>query len=196
VKALFLLIAVLSGAEIIHAQTDALSQFTAFQQGSSIQLSFTFKGGNTCLGTDIQRAPDSIHFTTIGSIAGICVSTDKEENYTFEDKMPLVNQQNYYRLILGQLGYSESISVHYLDYNDDVLIFPNPVTESTLLYFPNEKNELITVKIFDISGIPQSVSTTRNASISIGTIDISSGIYQVTVEQEGNVRYQKKIVVQ
>lgn len=148
------------------------------------------------MGTDIQRSSDSIHFTTIGTITGICGSTDKDETYTFEDEMPLLNQSNYYRLILGQLGYSEFISVHYVDYENGILLFPNPLTESTMLYFPNDKKELFTIKIYDISGILQSVSETRDASVLIGTKNFSRGIYLVTLEQEGNVRYQEKMVVQ
>ncbi|MEO6167307.1 MAG: T9SS type A sorting domain-containing protein [Chitinophagales bacterium] len=195
-KPLYLLIVALLLYSNLFAQSGILKVFTGFQQGSSIQLSFTIKGGNTCLGTDIQRSADSIQFTTIGSISGICGSNDKDETYTYQDEMPLVNQPNYYRLILGQLGNSEFISVPYLDYNEGILIFPNPVTASTLLYFPNEKNELFAIKIFDASGILQSVSSTRGASVSIGTKDLSQGIYLVTVEQEGTILFREKIAVQ
>lgn len=180
----------------LFGQSGILKGFTGFQQGTSIQLSFTIKGGNTCLGTDIQRSADSIQFTTIGSIAGICGSNDKDETYTFKDEAPLVNQPNYYRLILGQLGNSEFISVPYLDYSEGLVIFPNPVTESTLVYFANEKNESSTIKIFDAGGILQFSAATNLSFISLGGNNLAAGIYLAVLEQEGHIRYSKKIIVQ
>lgn len=195
-KPLFLLTAVLFSCTNLPAQSTILKAFSGFQQSSSIQLSFTIAGGNTCLGIDIQRSVDSIQFTTIGSIAGICGSNDKDENYTYKDEAPMVNQPNYYRLVLGQLGNSDFISVPYLDYSEGLVIFPNPVTESTLVYFANEKNESSTVKIFDAGGILQFSAVTNLSFISLGSNNLAAGIYLAVLEQEGHIRYGKKIIVQ
>ncbi|MEP7127722.1 MAG: T9SS type A sorting domain-containing protein [Chitinophagales bacterium] len=178
------------------AQTTVLTQFTGFQQDAIIQLSFTIKGGNTCLGTEIQRSSDSIHFATIGMIAGICGSNDKDETYTFADENPLPNQHNFYRLVLGQLGVTDHIKVFYVNYDNSLLIFPNPVTGSSICYFENDNHELVELHIFDASGILQSSISTRDAAVSLPSNNLSAGTYIVTLTQGEIFRYRQKFIVQ
>ncbi|MGB3075200.1 MAG: T9SS type A sorting domain-containing protein [Chitinophagales bacterium] len=178
------------------AQTTVLTQFTGIQQDATIQLSFTIKGGNTCLGTEIQRSPDSIHFETIGMIAGICGSNDKDETYTFTDENPLTNQHNFYRLVLGQLGVTDHIKVFYVNYGNSLLIFPNPVTLSSMCYFENDNNELAELRIFNVYGILESSIVTRAAAVSLQSNDLSAGTYIITLTQDGIIRYSRKFIVQ
>lgn len=191
---MFLWILLICFAEA-SGQFSPLSQFSGFQQGSSVQLSFTIKGGNTCLGTDIERSSDSIHFEKIGSIAGICGSSDQDESYAFTDAAPLANEVNYYRLLLGQLGYSTVIGVSYLDYKNGLLIFPNPVTVNSTCYFPNDNRDLVVLRIHDAKGTMHFFVATREDQVAIASKKLSTGIYLVTLEQDGVIRYQSKMVV-
>ena len=195
VKSLCLLLLLSFSWFVLQAQSMPLTQFSGFQSGTYIQLSFTISGGNTCQGIEIQRSADSIHFITIGSIAGICGSIEKDESYFFDDILPLENQLNYYRLLLGQLGYSPAIAVPYYQFDDGILLFPNPALDQATLYYRNEKNELFDISIFDASGRPHMQFTTRDTSVPIETKSLPAGIYFVTVQQSGTIRYFKKLLV-
>ncbi len=180
---------------MLQAQSMPLSQFSGFQQGTSIQLSFTISGGNTCQGIEIQRSADSIHYMAIGSIPGICGSIEKEESYFFEDMAPLENQVNHYRLLLGQLGYSATIAVPFYQFDDGLLLFPNPALDQAMVYYYNEKNELFDIGIFDTTGRLYRLISTRDDSVPLIVAELPAGIYLVTVQQNGNVRYFKKLVL-
>lgn len=195
VKSFCLLLLLSFSWSVLQAQSMPLSQFSGFQSGTYIQLSFTISGGNTCQGIEIQRSADSIHFITIGSIAGICGSIEKDESYFFDDILPIANQLNYYRLLLGQLGYSTTIAVPYYQFDDGILLFPNPTLDQATLYYRNEKNELFDISIFDASGRPHMQFTTRDTSVPIETKSLPAGIYFVTVQQSGTIRYFKKLLV-
>ena len=58
-------------------------QFSAVQVETKVQLNFTIKAGNTCNGIEIFRSPDSVNFSLIGDIQGVCGSTDRKGDNNF-----------------------------------------------------------------------------------------------------------------
>jgi len=177
------------------AQSEFLHQFTAIQNETTVHLSFTIAGGVTCLGTDIERSSDSAHFSTIGTIAGVCGSSSEDVEYSFDDTKPLANQNNYYRLLLGQVGYTETIKVQFIDYSSGAVVYPNPVTDQTTIFFPNSKKEFFRLKLFDAAGILKVSLQTENASVDLNRGIVGAGIYFFTIEKNSVTIYKGKIAV-
>ena len=95
------------------AQHPILSDFTGFQQDSYIHLSWTFISGSQCNGTRIYRSNDGEIFQQIGEIPGICGASETPVTYSFTDSVPMPNTANYYRLELGNQGFSTILSIDY-----------------------------------------------------------------------------------
>lgn len=106
---LFLFSLTLSG----WAQHFLLNNFTGFQQDKVIYLSWTFGSGNHCNGTRVFRSDDRVVFTEIGEISGICGTSEAPVTYSFTESLPLPNTVNYYRLELGNQGFSTILDVEY-----------------------------------------------------------------------------------
>jgi hypothetical protein len=178
------------------AQSEFVHQFTATQNDEVILLNFTIAGGITCLGTEIQRSPDSINFQSIGNIAGICGSDTKDVSYAFTDTAPLVNQDNFYRLELGQVGFSHTIKIKFTDYESGVFAFPNPAGEETMVNFLNSKNELFKLQIFDTSGRMRRSITTRNNAVKVSREDLLNGMYFFTLSQNEKIQFSGNFIFQ
>ena len=95
------------------AQHPLLSNFTGFQQDENIQLSWTFASGSQCNGTRIFRSNDGEMFQEIGRIPGVCGASETPVTYTLTDSLPLPNTVNYYRLELGNQGFSTTLTIEY-----------------------------------------------------------------------------------
>ena len=109
-KNLSLSISLLLWVNVLFAQ-NALDRFTAQQVNNEVLLNWTIKSGFTCNGIEILSSSDSLNFTNIGKIEGICGAVDEPISYTFSHKAPAQNKINYYRLELGGVGSTEIISV-------------------------------------------------------------------------------------
>ena len=97
----------------VWAQHPLLNNFTGFQQDESIQLSWTFGSGSQCNGTRVFRSIDGEVFQKIGEIPGICGASDTPVTYSFRDSAPLPNTVNYYRLELGNQGFSTMLGIEF-----------------------------------------------------------------------------------
>lgn len=95
------------------AQHPLLNNFIGFQQDKTIQLSWTFSSGSQCNGTHIFRSDDGAIFEKIGDIPGICGASETPVTYSFTDSMPFPNKVNYYRLELGNQGFSTTLGIEY-----------------------------------------------------------------------------------
>lgn len=182
--------------KLCMAQAEFLHQFTATQNHEVILLNFTIAGGITCLGTEIQRSADSISFQTIGNIAGICGSDTKDVSYAFTDTAPLANQDNFYRLELGQVGFSHTIKIKFTDYESGAFAFPNPAAEETMVNFPNPKNELVQLRIFDTAGRMRQSITTRNNAVKVKREGLLNGMYFFTVYQNEKIQFSGSFMFQ
>lgn len=147
-----LIVLLLSLSFNLNAQNE-LENFSGIQIKNFIYLTFTLKAGITCNGLVIERSSDSTGFTEVGNIAGVCGSSSSSETYTFEDYSPLKNGPNYYRLNLGNFGYSKSIVVNFFSFQEEgVFVYPNPVVSQSTFYFKNPEREDHTLFIYDEKG--------------------------------------------
>lgn len=159
-------------------QSDILDRFTLTEQGGVIYLSWTIGAGNTCQGTNIQRSADSVNFSDIGRIAGVCGSTEKSEDYDFQDTSPLKNQVNYYRLELGLTGYSEVRSVQMIDLGElGFQVRPNPASDWIEVHLENREAHVFQLDITDLNGTLVHTETTAGEQFLLPTSTWVNGVY-------------------
>lgn len=106
VSLIFLLVS-LKGISTLHAQQlPYLNTFSATETNGQVYLNWIIASGNTCDGVRVYRSADGIEYNQIGDIGGICGSPYSAVSYEFWDTMPLLNRISYYKLELGNLGFS------------------------------------------------------------------------------------------
>lgn len=129
-----------------------INAFSANENFGKIILSWEIAAGNTCSGIRIFRGADSLNFTQIGQIDGVCGNPGFAVPFSYTDSFPLPNTRNFYRLEFGGNGVSRVV---YADY----FIFPE--SGYRLLYdsngglqisFQNPQSEQAVLEVFDLSG--------------------------------------------
>lgn len=131
---------------------------------------------------EVQRSENGIDFTTLGSVDG-AGTTNKENDYRFEDTAPILSLV-YYRLkqidFNGEFEYSNIVS---LDFGDaevnrgKLLVGPNPVSSGSYASFGSaERPVRQTVKIFN--SMNQIVREYSDAE-GFNTEGLAAGIYIV-----------------
>ena len=177
---------------------EAILQFSAVQVENNIQLNFTIKSGYTCNGIGIYRSADSVNFTLIGDIQGVCGSTDRNESYSYTDYSPLKNSKNYYRLEPGSLGTSGIAGVFYIDLSEnDVLVYPNPLSSTSAIYTLNTSHEERILDIYSRDGkhVYQS-KPSRSNTFPLPEENFISGIYYFNISSGGVERFKGNFTVQ
>lgn len=165
-------------AQVLGQETHILDRFTITENDGSVFLSWTISLGNTCQGTNILRSTDSINFSEIGRIAGVCGSTEQAESYTFEDASPIKNRHNYYRLELGLTGFSEVLAVEVVDLgNAGLQLRPNPATDQVTLHFENREHHEFLLEVFDQYGSLKHTTAGKDEQFRINTSNWSVGIH-------------------
>lgn len=130
-----------------------LDQFTGFQDGETIRLSWTIGSGNICNGTLIDRAPDTVSYEKIGEIAGICGNISSEESYEYIDENPFVNGHNYYRLRFGGVGNSNILDIEFLDLQGQgYTLIRDFNSGETGIYFYNPNGQEHRFRVFTVDG--------------------------------------------
>ena len=168
----------------ITAQHEILDDFNAKQNGDAVVLQLIISGGRSCNGIDIYRGIDSSNVNLIGRIPGICGGSDNPVPYEFTDEKPIKNKLVYYRANLGQQGFTDAIPFTFLAFNNDVLLYPNPSTESFALNINLVNTEaLITIYNGQGNQVLQFSTNTRQNQVDIS--DLPVGIYYAIVLLNG-----------
>ncbi|MCZ4407286.1 T9SS type A sorting domain-containing protein [Cryomorphaceae bacterium 1068] len=172
-------------------------QFSATQVSGKVFLDWTMNFGQTCNGIDITRSTDNINFSPVGNIQGICGSPTDTVSYSFIDESPILNQVNYYRLLMGNLGPSQTISVEIINLQGTgYQVRPNPIVEEGRIYFDNDRSEEHRLTLISTDGSMLRQLTTRNDFFVLNTIDLSAGIYIFRIETaDGSIKVANKLVV-
>jgi hypothetical protein len=187
------------GALLFFMSTKAQNPLVAYTAASlkdGVLISFTMRGGSSCNGINIERSEDSVSFSVIGDIEGICGSPDFNQSFTYTDSQPLTFRKNYYRLDMKQLGYSPVFSVFYANpYTDEVLIIPNPCFANCKLYFINSKREKVVIRLFQ-NGSELFSQITDQDFMDLDMQQSASGIYYCRVEfADGTLRNRKLVLI-
>jgi hypothetical protein len=154
--------------------------------------------GAICNGISIDRSSDSINFTEIGRIPGICGDPDYQFPFRFVDSFPVLNKTNYYRLFLAQFGYSDvrSVYVKYVE-SGKVLVKYNTASAYISLEFNNLKSDNYTLMIYDQSGrLVFSQPNIVNDKVLINYSHFLNGIYFFHLTNRFATNYSGKIFLQ
>jgi hypothetical protein len=176
-----------------------VENFILFENGGDIHVRWDIKGGSTCDGIRIQRASndDTLNFTQVGSIEGICGNANFAIPYEFIDENPVANATNHYRLELGAQGTSSFISLYYAQLGESgYTAFPNPITTQATIFFDNPDQKTYILVMHDMSGkVVKITPETQKESITIDRAGLMKGLYIFTLYNEENEKITGKLVV-
>lgn len=153
-----------------------LGDFTLAHFDGKVQLQWAIRQGNTCDGVRVYRSADSISFTEIGRIEGVCGSPYSTVTYNFTDTLPIVNTRSFYRLELGNLGFSAVLSILVNDFSRQRFrIEPHPVVDVGRIYFDNPSQTWHSLQVFDIAGQLLLTQSTRISPFVVPAQNMKAG---------------------
>ena len=169
-----------------------LRDLSVFQQEDQIVLRWVIFGGNTCQGTKIFRGSSEADLMQIGSISGICGSTDSDETYTYVDSNAIANTLNYYKLELGYQGFSQPVSIFFEQFGPEgVLVISDPLNKQVRILHDNLGKKIAELTIVDQSGLIISRLKDDTQEFSVDMRDWDSGIYFFQLKVNDRIRTGK-----
>lgn len=175
------------------AQESAYSNYSVFAAQNKVFITCTINGGNTCNGISLYRSEDSIQFILIDQIQGTCGSSDFDIKYTFTDANPIKNQRSWYKLYLGNIGYTEALGIDYFDVSSGYLILNTP-DKGNRIIFRNTLRNIYQLNIYSLSGalISSAQSAEEFFTLSSGS-DNQIQIFEL-FNTQGSERYTGKYI--
>lgn len=174
-----------------------LAKFKGDLLDDVITLSWSTTAESRSSHFDIQRSDDRMEFMTIGRMIAKGNSETKL-NYNYLDISPVIGN-NYYRLKLvdkdGSFENSRIISVANNANSVSFEILGNPIVNRELKFLlKGEKQQ--NVQLYDISGrtVPFSMVNTGNIYTMKPANNLSSGLYILSLQNQGNL-ISKKVLV-
>lgn len=174
-----------------------LAKFKGDLLDDVITLSWSTTAESRSSHFDIQRSDDRMEFVTIGRVIAKGNSETKL-NYNYLDISPVIGN-NYYRLKLvdkdGSFENSRIISVANNANSVSFEILGNPIVNRELKFLlKGEKQQ--NVQLYDISGrtVPFSMVNTGNIYTMKPANNLSSGLYILSLQNQGNL-ISKKVLV-
>jgi len=120
-----------------YGQLSPLQGFSIVQDGDVVEVRFAIRGGASCNGVDLERSVDSLSYSLVAFIPGVCGGSAFTEYYDILDAEPIVGQKVFYRLKLGGQGYSEPRAFTFIRLGDGVTVFPNPTSDVVRIKLDN-----------------------------------------------------------
>jgi hypothetical protein len=196
-KYFFFFVLFIFSAPLSAQNEDVIEYLNASEFNGKVLLSWSIMQGNTCNGIQILHSTDSINFSQISSIEGICGSTQQSISYSFTDLSPEKNANNYYRLQLGGLGFSWIVSVEVIDLGMNTsIVRPNPLSKTSELLFDNEANFEVFISVYSSSGVLVNMQSTVSEQILLEKSKYTAGLYHyVLTSEESGVFGTGKFVV-
>ena len=175
-----------------------LGDFDIDQSNGKVLLAWTIKSGSVCNGMQIYRSKDSIDFMLIEDIQGVCGSLSSPVSYTYTDQTPILNNYNYYKINFGGLEDSNILGIEVINVlSNSYLLKPNPITGASDLYFENDNQNEVVLKVFDDFGDVIYLEETQTNKFTLDSTSFSSGMYYFSLENQKtrNVINGKAIIV-
>jgi hypothetical protein len=195
IKKIFILLTVTLYFSTGHAQP-VLQSFSAGTKSGKVYLDFEMHSGITCNGISIMHSIDKINFNKIGEISGTCGSKIESVHYLFEHADPVLNKINYYRLSLGGIGYSDTISIEVFNFKNAYLLRPNPIQRIGTIYFDNDNNKIKSLILYNAQTRDIFKFRTSENNFKIDSENIPNGVYIFVIEKsEINERITGRLMV-
>tara|TARA_B100001287_G_scaffold221934_1_gene191076 strand:- start:56 stop:619 length:564 start_codon:yes stop_codon:yes gene_type:complete len=164
-----------------------LADFNIDQSNGQVLLAWTIKSGSVCNGMQIFRSQDSLEYELIEDIQGVCGDLSSPVSYTFTDTEPELNTTNFYKISFGGTQESNVLSIEvYKILNNSYLLKPNPVTGISDLYFNNDNQHELVLKVYGDFGDLIYTDTTNNTKFVLDRSFFSSGMYYFSLENLNN----------
>jgi len=123
------------------------------QEGDRVQVTVAIRGGASCQGVQLERKTGNGDYAFIDSYPGICGGTAFTEYYYLTDSQPLAGTEVFYRVNLGQVGYSEPIRFLFVQLDDSgISLYPNPSSGLLNIYVQVPSDVFFQMEIHDASG--------------------------------------------
>lgn len=196
IKQLIFSVFVLSG--LTSWSQSILADFDIDLSDGRVLLAWTIKSGSTCNGMQIYRSKDSINFVLIEDIQGVCGDLSSPVSYTYTDQTPILNTINYYKINFGGQEESPILGVEVINVlSNSYLLKPNPVTGAADLYFKNDNQNEVVLKVFDDFGDVIYLEKTSSNKFVLDSTNFSSGMYYFSLENQKtrNVINGKAVIV-
>lgn len=186
VRLRLLIFLLVSAVTSLQAQDDAVTtQFSVYEINGDAYLYWVIAEGSSCTGIGVERSEDGIAFIEIGEITGVCGNVSFPTAYDFTDKYPITNKNSYYRLRLGNGGYSDIASINILETGEaGYLLYPNPASSSVNIKFRNELNKETVIEVYNAAGRLVTLTGSRNGLLNLDVESFSSGLYHFRILQE------------
>lgn len=147
-----LLILLISISAAFTQSHPIISFFNGEAYNNQVLLTWNIVGGNNCNGIIIYHSSDNITYNEIGEIPGICGEIIDSEPYSFLHSNPNENQLNYYKLQLGNQGFTTPLEVFFYNTKDiGFTLFPNPSEDLINIYISNAYKNA-TIEVYDLNG--------------------------------------------
>ena len=155
-----------------------LGVFSVQQISNSIKISWIVRSGYSCTDVNVEHSLDSSNFISIYTYPGVCGSVSKDEEYYFIQQDPAMNTKNYYRINLGNYGYSEVLQITFFNYgNTGCNVVPNPIGNAGMIKFNNPGNTKFNLEVSDSMGIRAYSQEIFTDKIELSSLIFSSGLY-------------------
>jgi len=170
-----------------------LLSFEAIKQNKTAHLVWTTQNELNTARFEVERSANGIQYAAIGTVAAL--NNGNRNNYQLPDLQPLPSQ-NYYRLKIisldGSYQYSPVRRIDFSSAADDLIIYPNPVTQQVL----NIAASAICTRafVFDAAGklVKQFDLQGRNNLLNLQ--GIAKGVYQLKVVSANSVQTKKFLI--
>lgn len=154
---------------------------------------------------EIQKSVDGKKWIVIGKVNSKAENGNSNESisYDYTDRNISDNRIMYYRLkqidFDGKFEYSDQIAVSNALNKDLISLFPNPVKNEVNLHITSQKDQLVNIKIIDLSG--KEYYSERELLVNHGTgklsFDVSElkqGIYLLTIGKDNEQQTLRFVV--
>lgn len=170
-----------------------INYFIATQINENVKLSWEVSTGSTCNGMQIERSTDSINYFYIGQIDGVCGSSSAAQKFEFIDINPAPFKRNYYRIIASS-GESFYQSIFYNYVKDSYCVVQNPVSSSSILYF--KQNQQFIVTFYDLWGKAMNSKVIQTNMVTLGELltIIPNTLFLLDVEAENGSHETLKLI--
>ncbi len=179
---------VLSGIyNVCRSQESALDRFTGAESNGRVFLEWVISSGRTCQGIRILRSTDSLNFSQIGDIGGVCGSITVPTRYTFTDDLPVKNKINYYQLELGGIGFSSIVTIKVIDFSENAYqIIPHPAKENVSILISNDTKLFCQLNLYNSGGKFLSSHFTNSNEFKLDKSYLQSGLLFFTISCSGS----------
>lgn len=178
------------------------THFTARPKGRTIDLSFGTATEQNNDYFEVQRSADNRTWEVLGQLAG-AGTTGTPQQYAFTDRTPRAGS-NYYRLRQvdydGSFEYSKTVVAELETLEEDITIFPNPVSDQLTIRFTAQQTakELVLLALDGKELLRQNWSDCIDCqSVTVRLPELPSGLYQaVFFDGAGQVVRQQPVTIQ